>query len=170
MPKQVMLNCPYLDELEKIELRKANDYPDIVPVALRILERMKFMKPKEKIIMICGPMWSGNRTKEENLRLFNQATKAFENAGYHIFKQMIFAQSMIRIQGIQGYTYPNIELLEEFYGKIFDKKLIDRLLFMPGSEHSYGAKWEHHQAEARPIDFIDLPDDFKEKLLLGERF
>ena len=161
-----MLNCPYWDDELRLASQEASNFEDLAVVAGKIL--IKMYKENKNIIMICGPMWSGPLGEEENHKRFEETTKTFVQAGYHVFRQMPFQEAMRRIQEIHGYEYPNKELLEEFYGTIFSMGLIKKLAFIPGWSHSYGATWEYNEAPKHGIKTKILPENYLKTLSSGK--
>lgn len=162
-----MLNCPYWDDELRLASQEASNFEDLAVVAGKIL--IKMYKENKDIIMIAGPMWSGPLGPKENLKRFEAATKAFVNAGYHVFRQMPFQEAMKRIQKEHGYEYPNKELLEEFYGVVFATGLISKIAFIPGYSHSFGALWEYDECPKHGIVRKVLPKNYLKTLASGKK-
>jgi hypothetical protein len=162
-----MLNCPYWEEIDKQEAKKAKNFTELSKIAIRILHKMKLVNPD--ITMLAGPMWSGPLGVEENHRRFEAGSKALVQSSYHLFRQMPFQDAMKRIQQTHGYQYPNKELLEEFYGVIFATGLIKKIAFIPGYSLSYGALWEYNNAPNHGIICKVLPGNYIKILSSGKK-
>ncbi len=117
-------------------------------IAFRVLSRMP-----QPIEQVCGPISTGGRgSLLANLIAFNEVIVELQAQGKHVFDQMPFEQPMQRVKaGLPLDQYPTI-LLDEFYLPIFESGLIQKLQFMPEWESSFGARWEHAQAERLGIE------------------
>jgi len=162
-----MLNCPYWEDANRKEAKRAKNFNELAKVAIEILHRMKIANPD--IIMLAGPMWSGPLSVEENHKRFEAGTKALIQADYHVFRQMPFQEAMKRIQKEHGYQYPNKELLEEFYGVVFATGLIKKIPFLPNYKDSYGCNWEHKEAPKHGIKPKILPENYIMILKSGKK-
>jgi hypothetical protein len=139
-------------------IKEANNYKQLLGVAMEVLLRIRRENPLEPIAMVCGPISTGGTgSRDKNLKIFDKAIERLSADGLLIFSQMPFEEDMERIYksdpDLQG-----IRLLEEFYLPIFKMKVIKLLCFLSGWEDSIGAQWEHTQAKQLGIPIIYLGD------------
>lgn len=145
-------------------------YTELAKVAISILSRL--FQSGKRIVQVCGPMNTGGRgSLEENMKIFNVVIDHLVERGEVVFDQRPFEKIMERIKMIRktvGYPY---DLLEEFYGPIFESGYVDILFFIPGwnksenSEGSIGAQWEYKKAGRCGIAIFEVSEHLIDKLL-----
>jgi len=107
----------------------------------------------------------GRGSLEENMKVFNLVIDHLAKQGEVVFDQRPFKKIMERIKKIRatvGYPY---DLLEEFYGPIFESGYVDRLFFIPGWNKFTGAFWEYKRAGRLGITLLEVKERFIERLL-----
>ena len=143
----------YLDERDKQELKKAKEFKDLLPIALRVISRVP-----APVGEVCGPMTSGGfGSTEANFRLFRAVIDRLSRR-LNIFDQMPFEGTMSRIFKAQpAHTHDgDIRLLEEFYLPIFQSGLVSTLYFMPNWRTSRGARWERRNGRKLGLGIINI--------------
>jgi len=76
--------------------------------------------------------------------------------GICVFDQMPFEVPMQRIKARYPSGALNMDLLLDFYLPIFERGFIETLYFLPDWETSFGARWEHEQAQRLNMKIIYL--------------
>ncbi len=139
---------PYWTDKDTLELEQSENMPQMLAIALRVLNRMP-----QPVGQVCGPISTGGKGSIlENLVAFNETIVFMQAEGQNIFDQMPFEEPMQRVKvSLPPNTYAT-SLLTDFYLPIFNSGLIKKLYFMPDWQSSYGAKWEHEQAEKLGIE------------------
>lgn len=146
----------YWTQEDRDALDLAGSYGDLFAIAERILHRIP--RPRGQM---CGPITTGGAgSVEANLKRFEIAFEHAMEQGIEIFDQLPFELSMQRIKAIvePSSEYP-VRLLSEFYGPIFENKLVDTLFFLPDWQTSRGASWEHEQATRVGLEVVYLPEN-----------
>lgn len=132
----------FWNEKDFADLEKAKSIKDLYVIADRIIDRM----PKP-IIQVCGPLSTGGKSVEENLLFFKNSIKKLQEKNLYVFDQMPFEPSMHQLILKHSKDKYMEDILNDFYLPIFESKKISKLCFLPGWQLSYGASWEHEQAE-----------------------
>lgn len=142
----------YWEEKDLLELEQAESVGAMLAIAFRVLKRMP-----QPIGQVCGPISTGGRgSLLENLIAFNETIVELQAQGAIIFDQMPFEEPIQRVKaGLPLDRYPTI-LLDEFYLPIFETGMVKKVYFMPDWESSYGARWEHEQAQRLGIEIVYL--------------
>ena len=141
-----------------LAIKESQDYKDLVLVAWDILEDMNDDFAPRPIAMLSGPISTGGKgSRTENLLVFSMAIQRASADGLIVFDQMPFEDDIDRIFKLNP-NQQELQLLEEFYLSIFETGFISLLCFLPGWKTSFGAKWEHDQAELLGIPRIYLSD------------
>ena len=129
----------------------AKSFGDLSKVAITVLKRMP-----QPVGEVCGPITSGGLgSREKNLEAFNKAIFALKYDGKNIFDQLPFEEKLFEFTQAVWYQ-GGLQLLNEFYGPIFESGLIKVLYFMPLWQTSLGATWEHEQAQRLGIKIVYL--------------
>lgn len=151
----------YYSQQEYQDISVANSFWELLQIAMTVIGRMPEHVP---LCQVCGPISTGNRTIEENFFIFNKTIEVFFRHKFEVFNQMPFEKRMGYLKQRwdtenpkAGYCMP---ILEEFYQPIFESGKIKKLPFIPGWESSFGATWEHQQAERLGIEIIHLPENW----------
>ena len=132
-------------------LRRTKTYPELAKLALHLLKRMP-----QPIGQVCGPLTSGGLgTLEMNFMIFQATVKKLISEGINIFDQLPFEPHLLRIKGSE-YHNGELQLLEEFYGPIFNSRLVKTLYFIRGWKSSFGSSWEHKEAKRLKIRIVYL--------------
>jgi hypothetical protein len=137
----------------------AQNYTNLSLVALDILKDMP-----RPTVQVCGSLSSGDRSIEENMKIF---AAAIEHLcwDYYVFNQLPFEEKIQRMIGDRqenGYPW---DLFDEFYLPIFQSGRIEILFFLRGWEKSVGADWEHEKAKFLKIPIRYLDDNFQIHLM-----
>ncbi len=134
----------YWKKEDKQGLSEAQSFEDLLRIALRIAERMH--KDKGLLAIVCGPISTGGvGTIRGNLKVFRDWISKLLRCGVPVFSQMSFEAAMHRIKAMPGNSEET--LLERFYLPLFRSGYIRDFYFIPGWRTSFGATWEHAQAE-----------------------
>lgn len=144
-------------------IRSAKDLPSLVLIAKEMLEKM----PRPRV-QICGPISTGStKTVQENINYLERSILLFESNKINIFNQLLFEPQFNKIANWKPTKeYSDMPILEEFYGKIFESKLIDKIYFLPGWEKSFGAQWEYNCAKKFKIERITLDVQWEDNVFL----
>jgi hypothetical protein len=142
----------YYATADIISIVKAETFEELRDIALAITARMV-----QPVSMVCGPITSGGKSKEDNIRIFCETIAELDGKGVSVFSQMPFESAMWRIVATPYYEGGN-HLLETFYLPLFGLGRIKKLYFIPGWSASVGASWEHEQAGRFNIEIYYLPD------------
>lgn len=140
----------------------ATDFYELWPIAKSILSHMQ-RQGCSPIEMVCGPISTGRFDIETNNFIFQRSIEYLViQQKRHIFNQLPFEDRMkamyqVWSQANRGYCMP---ILDEVYTPIFRSGIISRLIFIPGWELSFGAKWEHSIAPKCGIQISYLPDNW----------
>ena len=140
----------YWTEVEHKDLEQVASFAHLADIALRVVARI--LPP---VGQVCGPITTGGHGDiEKNMNVFVATINRLEEQGLNIFNQVPFQQLMRRLKA----THPNgeIAILEQFYGPLFRSGFITTLYFIPGWETSFGAKWEHGQAQHLGLEVVYL--------------
>lgn len=152
-------------------LEHTKTYADMTPIALRLLKDLA--KAGHKIHQVCGPISTGGKWDVgENLATFNKAIVCLDSLQIYLFDQMPFEVPIQRIKGLrERVLQKNYDdtLLSDFYLPIFQSKLVQCMVFLPGWQHSTGSVWEHKQAEALNIEICYFVPDWETLYNKGER-
>ncbi len=123
-------------------------YHELCYVALRILKRMKRMRPESIIAIVCGSITTGGTLPgaevKKNLEAFASMILRLEARGGAVFNQLPFEEYLFAILRARPNESPDV-LLESFYLPIFESGNIQLAYFLPGWEKSHGALWENEQ-------------------------
>ncbi len=141
------------------QLESMRDFHDMFLLATSILENMP-----DPVAQVCGPISTGDRSLEENIKIFHNSIKALTATGHVVFNQMPFQDAMMRViaeNKINGYPFA---LLDEFFLPLFEFGKIRILHFLPGWEKSTGSRWEHDQGKRLGLEIKYLPDNWIETI------
>ncbi len=155
----LLVTDKYTTEEDLVAITSSNSFEEVVLIAETILARL----PKP-IGQICGPISTGNKlTPAENLVNIHRAITIFQQRDLVIFSQLPFERVFDKILGDyhSGYDTP---ILQEFYHPLFRQKLIDYLIFLPGWEHSTGARWEYDCAKKLGVKTIILGNNWENNI------
>lgn len=144
----------YWTEGDREELARAQDFKDMLPVAMRVIKRMS-----GPIGQVCGPISSGGEGIEINIIRFHQTIHKLQKDGKNIFDQMPFEAAVKRIKAVvcPNGEYPE-KLLTEFYLPIFKSGYIKYLYFRPKWHTSRGSLFENRQGTNLSIKRIYLKE------------
>ena len=142
------------------DIGEARSFEALLPIALRVLERMP-----PRVLMVCGPISTGGLGSiEKNLERFHVAIRILIMRGENIFSQMPFEHPIQQIRKIPGYEQGHEHLLNSFYLPIFKSGRITRMCFLPDWHSSKGARWEFRQANLLGIDRVFFRSGFEHAL------
>lgn len=137
-------------------LETANSFDELVDIAITILKRIK--KDGHEAVQICGPMSTGGfGNLKDNFAFFGKAVEKAREHGVVVFDQTHFQHAMQRLSGHLKDGEYNMDILEVFYKKVFDSKLISRALFLPNWRTSRGSCWERNFLSQHYIKVEDYP-------------
>lgn len=140
----------YWKEEDIKDVGSAKNFKDLYVVAHRIFNHMP-----DSIGQVCGPIATGGLgSVEANLKKFDETIKKLQSEGKIIFDQIPFEWPMqdLKKTVLEGRD----SILNDFYLPIFESGKVKTLYFIKGWESSYGATWEHEQAQKIGIDIIYL--------------
>lgn len=126
------------------QLKTVNSFAECAQLAIEIIEKMPY---PEKICQVCGPISTGQNSFDQNIYNFAAAInyfsiENFNSTGLIAFDQLPFEFIIHRICQANNYqNYPPV--IEELYQPIFKSGLIRNFIFLPGWEHSVGARKEY---------------------------
>ncbi|MDO8496351.1 MAG: hypothetical protein Q7S43_02765 [bacterium] len=150
----------YYTHERMLAIKESQDYKDLVLVAWDILEDINDDFAPRPIAMLSGPISTGGKgSRTENLLVFSRAIQRVSAGGLIVFDQMPFEDDISRIFKSDP-RQEEMCLLEEFYLPIFETRFISLMCFLPSWESSFGARWEHEQAETIGIPRIYLADSY----------
>lgn len=133
------------------QLLQAKKFEDMTPIALDIIGKIP-----EEVTQVCGPISTGGFCcKETNLKALALVIKHLQGHGYNVFNQILFENHIQRIWKASVNGYP-IDLLKNFYCKIFETGMIKQLVFLPTWETSKGSRWEMRQSRRLEIPYTVL--------------
>jgi hypothetical protein len=134
----------YFREEDLQDIDKSESIKDLYIVANRIMNHI----PKPRV-QVCGPISTGGRGSiDANIEVFNDKIKELQKEGFNVFDQMLFEGSMHKMMLKFSKKDEYMEsILTDFYLPIFEGGYISELYFLPDWQSSYGANWEHKQAE-----------------------
>lgn len=134
------------------DLGKVESVVDLHVIAERIIARME--KP---LIQVCGPIGTGGLGSiEKNLDAFNNTILYLQSKGLSVFDQMPFEAQMQNLKKKFSAEKVVNDILNDFYLPIFKSGSISAFYFMPNWQTSFGAKWEHEEAQRLGIEIIYL--------------
>lgn len=159
---------PYWEVSDYKLLYQVKSLEGLLDIAFKILRKMStpYSRPVE---IVCGPISTGGILTNDgvadiqaNKIRFYQTVKKLQKEGLNVFDQMVFQEAMEKIFLSSGLTSPdfNKKLLHEFYLQIFESGFIKKKNFIHDWKTSWGANFEHDQAEKLGIEKIYLPADF----------
>ena len=138
-----------------IDIDRATKFEQLRSVAIDVLTKM----PKP-IVEVCGPITHGGKgSLGENMKEMERVISRLVAAGENVFNQLPFELPMQKIKNDPEYTGED-DLLELFYLPIFESGLIKSIYFMSQWKTSYGALWEHEQAQRLGIGIIYLGESW----------
>lgn len=141
-------------------IKKAENYQDLLAIAMDVLDEMSNDQVSKPIYQVCGPISTGGTgSRNKNLIIFSKVIKKLTEDGWSIFNQMPFESTMLRIftsrPELGGAT-----LLEEFYKPIFRSGYISGFFFIHSWEGSNGCNWENKQAKVLGIPRLYLAQSY----------
>jgi hypothetical protein len=146
----------YTDE-DYLELERAQTCKELLPIGLRVLERMR-AAGYTRIVQVCGPISTGGLgSVAENIAAMDEMICELVERGFPVFNQMPFEGAMERVHrawkrsGETGYCWP---ILNDFYLPIFESGYIKTLAFLRHWRDSTGACWEFAKAEDFKFNLI----------------
>lgn len=157
-------SCQYwtLERLERLE--RVHSFEEAAELALEIIREMPAPR-----CQVCGPISTGGLGSiAANSVAFRFAVDLLRAQGENPFDQMPFEGVFVRLvkewqaAGGTGYCMP---ILEVFYRRIFESGLIGKMIFLPGWESSYGAKWERDHGLKAGLEIVDMADEAWQEVL-----
>ena len=119
-------------------LKKANTLPELLAVALTVLDRMS-----QPVALVSGPIATGGKgSVEENVRAFADTIRAVRVSGKTVFNQLPFEEKLTALakQSKMAYFTP---ILDEFILPILKSGKIAEIIFMKDWQSSTGSRWEY---------------------------
>lgn len=145
----------YWTDAQHVQLTTATTYHELFMVAREVLKVL----PKP-IGQVCGPISTGGAGSiEKNIYRLNEAIAELQKKGVMVFDQTPFEDPMQRIKALRERELNgeyDTAILTDFYLPIFEGKYIHRCYFLPDWESSFGAQWEHEQAQRCEISITYL--------------
>lgn len=143
-------------------INSASNFKELAAHTLKVIKRLE-----TPAIMVSGPISTGGKgSRDENLKVYAKAIEYLRNKNLLVFNQIIVEDLILshlkkwQAEGNTGYCMP---ILEEFYLPLFKSGMVSRLMFMPGWQSSFGAKWERNIAKSLSIEIEDFPLDWEEE-------
>ena len=135
-----------------------SSFEEMIPIAVDILTRMT-TNSNWPIVQLCGPMTTGGKgSLAANMSYFTKALELASHKGLHVFNQMPFQDSIIRlsVEADSRKEYCK-EILHIFYRGIFRTGFIKELMFLPDWQSSVGARWEREEGQLLGLVISDFP-------------
>lgn len=148
---KITRNHDYWKPEDMEALEQAQSFGELSKIAMRILNRMP-----QPVGQVCGPISTGNKSIEENLKVFNETVQQLVDEGKTIFDQIPFEDYIFRLLETGKGSREKDQLLNEFYLPLFESGLVKTFYFIPGWKSSHGATWEHEQAKRLGIEIVYL--------------
>lgn len=124
-------------------------------LAKRAIDRLRQLP--QPIVRVCGPLTSGGKGYDENLRRFAEANKILTEKGYTVFDYFDHDdEDQIKAAGL-----PWEEVMEHYHRPILETGLISTAFFLPDWESSNGATWERRMIESMPnMEIREFPEEW----------
>ncbi|MFZ1987777.1 MAG: hypothetical protein WAV21_01950 [Minisyncoccia bacterium] len=148
------------------ECAKTDSFAELVSLAL-----VQLRKFPNGAGVVCGPISTGGRGVEQNLKIFSGSIEALKLQNFDIFSQIPYEEKIFAFRRRWQDADPSragqyyMPILEEFYHPLFHTGLIKKAWFIPGWESSFGATWEREQLTSLGAEIIDLDENWVEKIL-----
>lgn len=157
----------------------AQDFADLLPVALRVISRMPLDRPRT---IVSGPITTGGEgTVEKNTMALKLAIELLQKKGFNVFDQFPFQDAMTRMLKVWHAKYGHkkycAKLITDFYGPMLEhENVIHSMIQLPGWRTSNGAVMEFNifnaalplrraaNKEVCPLSIAELPGDWKTNL------
>lgn len=144
-------------EKHLIKVSKAETFEELADIAIDMLNEIH--TSGDIIIQICGPISTGGLGDiKKNINRFKKSIEIARKKGLKVFDQTPFEESIARLshkyKQVDGYC---IDILEIFYRRIFESKLVDKVLFLPDWQSSKGARWEREVTAGLGMMIEDYP-------------
>lgn len=141
-------------------LHEAKEYADLLPIALRILDRMP-----PPIVLVAGPISTGGSGSiEENLHILSAAIDLVYSKGISVLDQNPFEDKMQELRESHNPDGSSLPLLEAVHQKILESGKINKVYFLPDWQTSIGSKWEYEQCKRLRIKTEDFPQEWFREL------
>jgi hypothetical protein len=113
---------------------------------------------RQPLGQVCGPITSGGSGNvTENIRTINEWVNCLESKGLPIFNQLNFHSAIVRLHREGKLPDMGEQLLNGFFLPLFENRILQKVLFVPNWQGSFGTAWERKKAAEFGIDIIDLP-------------
>ncbi|MEK7538965.1 MAG: DUF4406 domain-containing protein [Patescibacteria group bacterium] len=109
-------------------------------LAVKAIEELKHMP--QPVVRVCGPMTTGGRGYEENVRMFEKAVAELRQGGYTVFDFAPYEPELLQIKASHS------AIMEDFHKPILQSGYITTAFFLPAWNESKGATWEREYIEA----------------------
>lgn len=140
-------------EVDLEDIRGGQTFEELLVVAKRVIERIP-----DPAFMVCGPITTGGTGSQMvNVAILASAIAALRAEGKNVFNQLIFEEAMMRIKETPYYR-DGLQLLEIFYRPLFEGGRFRKFYFVPRWQSSFGARWEHKEAERLGIEIVYIPE------------
>jgi hypothetical protein len=143
-------------------------------IAINSINNAIKKEKKPFIIELCAPISTGGKKDiPKNLAAMHKAIQLLKNLPYTLFNQLPYEDKIgslkadrAKKRGIK-IAY-DVSILVDFYEEIFERDLVDMLVFMPNWRSSFGACWEHCKGQKNGIKTRQLKDNWVELITAGE--
>jgi hypothetical protein len=108
---------------------------------------------QQPVVRVCGPLTTGGKGYEENVRRLTRSEDILAEKGYTVFR-FGDAEESIKDKG-----FDHTAVMEFFHQPVLESGLIQQAFFLEGWQDSKGATWErefisHHT----PIEIVEFPE------------
>jgi hypothetical protein len=144
-------------EKHLIKVNRAETFEELASIAIDMLNEI--YTSEDIIVQICGPISTGGSGDiRKNINRFKKSIEIARKKGLKVFDQTPFEESVARLSSkykkVDGYC---IDILEIFYRRIFESKLVGKVLFLPDWQSSRGARWEREITTKLGLIIEDYP-------------
>jgi hypothetical protein len=125
--------------MKTIETQETMETKLLKELAVKAIEELKYMS--QPVVRVCGPMTTGGRGYEENVRTFERAVAELRQSGYTVFDYAPYEPELLRIKASHS------AIMEDFHKPILQSGY-KTAFFLPGWNESKGATWEREYMQA----------------------
>lgn len=157
-----MKNCNII--IDKNKLNTAETFDELADIAVDVLRQMSLSG--RPIAEICGPVSTGGLGSiEKNLARIKKAIVIAEKKGLQTFDMPLFEKAIEKL----SYKYPKtngycLPILDIFYKRLFESGYINKALFLPDWQSSYGARWERNLVKGLNINIEEYPEEWLKEI------
>jgi hypothetical protein len=159
-----LTNDPYAALKE--ECSKTDSFATLLQIALR---EMNTLASRGDVHVISGPISTGGLGSiEKNIAVFDKTVEHLRSQNYLVFDYGPYESGIAPLRTVWKAENPEahycMPILEEFYGPLFETRLIKKAWFIHGWESSFGSTWERKKLSELEIPIEDLPPEWSRDL------